>query len=126
MIDNGESSERRTLIASDSPLDRTPLSMQRYLRTCRATNMMRFRAALGAGLMSCCDILTYQETTDIFEARIDKPDPIEFLMALSFLKTYDTEDCRLLELSCASVISAAALGADRRGRNGRSSYEFIM
>ena len=55
------------------------------------TNMMRFSAFFGAGPKSSFEILSDLGTTVNINARISNPNPIDFLMAMNWLKTYKTE-----------------------------------
>ena len=53
--------------------------------------MSRFRAFFGAGPKSCVEILNDLQTTENVDARMIKPNPIYFLMAMNWLKNCKTE-----------------------------------
>lgn len=64
---------------------------KRQHRTRTATNVVRFRSNFGAGPKTCRAIFRDLQTTEIEEARIDKPNYFYFLVALNWLKTYKKE-----------------------------------
>jgi hypothetical protein len=64
----------------------------RNQRTCMPTNLRRFRAHFGVSPEALSAIFTDLQTTTIVAARIDKPDPDHFLMALNWLRSYKVEE----------------------------------
>lgn len=59
---------------------------------CKNTATCRFRTSFGVDPKTCADIFKDLQVTDYTAARIKKPDPIYFLMALDWLKTYKEEN----------------------------------
>jgi len=53
--------------------------------------MSRFCALFGASPKSCIEILNDLQTTENVDACMIKPNPIYFLMAMNWLKSYKTE-----------------------------------
>jgi hypothetical protein len=64
----------------------------RCQRTCMTTNLRRFRAHFGVSPEAILAIFTDLQTTTIVEARINKPDPSHFFMAMNWLRAYKVEE----------------------------------
>jgi hypothetical protein len=60
-------------------------------RTRPVDNVRRFRGWYGAGPKTCSQIFIDLQTSDIQQARIKKPDGKKLLLALCWMKTYNTE-----------------------------------
>ena len=64
----------------------------RCQRTCMTTNLRRFRGHFGVGPEAFSAIFADLQTTNIVEARIDKPNPSHFFMAMNWLRAYKIEE----------------------------------
>jgi hypothetical protein len=73
-------------------LDLAGFDQHRRQRTCMATNLRRFRAHFGAGPEAFSAVFSDLQTTDIDGARIVKPNPVHFLMTMTWLCTYKVEE----------------------------------
>ena len=71
-------------------LDLSGFDEQRNKRTCAATNFRRFHSSFGASPQSCSNIFSDLQT--ISEHVINKPNPVYFMMALSWLSIYSVEE----------------------------------
>jgi len=62
-------------------------------RTCDATKLRRFRSFFGLSPQSCIKIFSALESMDHIGAdRVNKPDPLFFLITMDWLSTYKTEE----------------------------------
>ena len=62
-------------------------------RTCDATKLRRFCSFFGLSPQSCMKIFSALESMDHIGAdRVNKPDPLFFLITMDWLSTYKTEE----------------------------------
>jgi hypothetical protein len=59
---------------------------------CETTKLLKFRAKYGASPNTCEEIFRDIQNDDLHQHRISKPNIIYFLMAMDWLKSYDTEE----------------------------------
>ena len=72
-------------------LDLVGFTAARQRRTKLSTNVDRFRSSFGAGPRACAKIFRDLQTTNIADARIERPNLIYFLIAINWLATYKKE-----------------------------------
>jgi hypothetical protein len=72
-------------------LDLAGFGFGRQARTCAETNIVRFHGSYGASPEAYTAVFLDLQTTQIVKARIERPDPRNFLICLNWLKTYKTE-----------------------------------
>ena len=93
-------------------------------RRCAATDYRRFRAHFGANPASCSATFSDLQTTLIEEARINKPNPVCFLMALNWFTTYHLEEELAGTWKKAHTTAASRATRDQRRVRGLSSWCF--
>jgi hypothetical protein len=61
-------------------------------RTCRATILRRWHAYYGASPETCASVFVNLQTTNIADARVDRPCVFNFLIAFYWLKDNSTDE----------------------------------
>jgi hypothetical protein len=63
-----------------------------HSKTCRATALRCWHVFYGASPETCAQLFYDLQITAVQDARVDRPDPYEFLIPLYWLKGNDTDD----------------------------------
>jgi hypothetical protein len=61
-------------------------------QNCATNNRRRFRGMYGVSPAALAEAFVDIQTTNVHEGRIDSPDPVLFLMAVEWLRTYKEEE----------------------------------
>jgi hypothetical protein len=63
-----------------------------HSRTCQPTVLRRWHAYYGASPETCAQLFYDLQTTQVQDARVERPDPYEFLIAFYWLKGNETDE----------------------------------